>query len=354
MAPTKVIKAKKLAEIGSAILQYKGIPCSDADFVAHSLVEADLRGVHSHGSMRLGRYAKELEEKITNPDPKISTLDDGPAFARVDGDGALGPLVGRYAMSLCIEKARTSGTATVTACRSRHFGSAGFYCLQALESNLIGIAMTVASSRIAPTGGSQPLFGNNPIAIAIPGDHGFPLVIDFAMGQLAAGKLELAAASGSSIPPGLARDPDGNPTTDPKVALEGSILPIGAHKGYGLTLLIEVLAGLLSGSPYFGVSRRQSAEHVQRKGIGHFFMAIDPARFMPLEHFKASVTSMVKGTKNSSRLAGVDEIFLPGEIEARCRQERLLKGIPLAASTIQILAELGSECGFTLGDLQDE
>ena len=348
MAPLKVIEAEKLKEFGSAILQHKGICSADADFVAHSLVEADLRGVHSHGSMRLVRYAKELNEEITNPDPQISTLEEGPAFAQVDGDGGLGPLVGRYAMELCIDKARASGSATVTACRSRHFGSAGFYCLQALECNLIGIAMTVASSRIAPTGGSQPLFGNNPIAIAIPGNQAFPLVIDFAMGQLAAGKLELAAASGTPIPAGLARDPEGNPTTDPKIALTGSILPIGDHKGYGLTLLIEVLAGLLSGSPYFGVTRSQTAEHVREKGIGHFFMAIDPSRFMPLEHFINSVTSMIQHTKNSPRLAGVDEIFLPGEIEARCRQERLHKGIPLASSTIQILGDLGRECGVDL------
>ena len=345
-APT--VDARKLQEVNSCILQHEGIPGADADFVAGTLVEADLRGIHSHGSMRLGRYSKELKSQITNPQPRIETIEEGPAFARIDGDGGLGQLVGRYAMEICIDKARKSGSATVTACGSRHFGAAGFYCLQALDHNLIGIAMTVASPRLAPTGGTQPLFGNNPIAMAVPGNQEFPLLIDFAMGQLAAGKLELAAASGTPIPEGLARDLDGRPTTDPKVALQGTIMPIGEHKGYGLTLLIEILAGLLSGSPYFGIERSQVGEHVREKGIGHFFMAIDPNRFMPIEHFKAAIVCMVEQTKASPRIKDTEEILMPGELEARCRQERLQNGIPLAPSTVDMLRALGQECGAYL------
>jgi LDH2 family malate/lactate/ureidoglycolate dehydrogenase len=345
---TCIIDAQKLKEADSAILQHEGIPAEDANFVAETLVEADLRGIHSHGSMRLGRYSKELQAHITNPHPRIRTLTEGPTFARIDGDGALGPLVGRFAMEICIDKAKASGSATVTACRSRHFGAAGYYCLQAVGHDLIGLAMTVASPRLAPSGGIQPLLGNNPIAMAVPGNQEFPLLIDFAMGQLAAGKLELAAASGTPIPEGLARDRTGQPTTDPKVALQGSILPIGNHKGYGLTLLIEILAGLLSGSPYFGIERDQVGEHVREKGIGHFFMAIDPSRFMPLEGFKATIASMVEQTKASPRLDGVDEILMPGEIEARYRKERLQNGIPLALSTVEMLRTLGRACGATL------
>ena len=340
-----VIDSQKLREVGSRILQHEGVPAADAEFVADTLVEADLRGIHSHGYVRLGRYVRELKGRITNPHPQIRTIEEGPGYARVDGDSGLGQLVGRYAMELCIEKARTSGSATVTAGRSRHFGTAGTYCLMALEHDFIGMAMTVASPRLAPTGGIQPLFGNNPIAMAVPGDQEFPLVIDFAAGRIAAGKLELAAARGASLPEGLARDLDGNPTVDPRVALEGSIVPIGEHKGYCLTLLIEILAGLLSGSPYFGVERDQVAEHMREQGIGHFFMAVDPGRFMPVEHFKASIAHMVERTKATSKLNDVDELFLPGEIEARCRQERLRDGIPLASTTVDLVRELGRECG---------
>ena len=339
------VDAPKLTATLSAILEHEGIPSADADFVAHSLVEADLRGVHSHGANRIARYVRELRSRITNPDPSIAVIDEGAAFARVDGDGALGPLVGRFAMDLCIDKAREAGSATVTACRSRHFGSAGFYSLRAAERGLIGIAMTVASPRLAPTGGRQPLFGNNPIALAVPGDGDIPLVIDFAMGQLAAGKLELAAASGTPIPPGLARDLDGKQTTDPKVALTGTITPIGEHKGYGLTLLIELLAGLLSGSPYFGVDRSEVGEHVRGSGIGHFFIAIDTGRFMPVAQFRAAVAAMIVGIKNSPRLDGVDEILVPGELASRCRNERLENGIPLPDSTVEMVRELATACG---------
>ena len=345
---TFVVEAAKLTRAESLILQAERVPLADADFVAGTLVDADLRGIHSHGSLRLGRYVKELRSRITNPRPQIRTIAEGPGFARVDGDGGLGQLVGRQAMATCVERAAASGSATVTACRSRHFGAAGLYCLQALEHELIGIAMTVASPRLAPTGGTLPLFGNNPIAMAVPGNQRFPLLIDFAMGEMAAGKLELTAAAGDSIPEGIARDLAGNPTTDPAVALKGSILPVGGHKGYGLTLLIEILAGLLSSSPYFGVGRDEVAAHVREKGIGHFFMAIDPGRFMPLEMFKAAVAEMVEGIKASPRLPTADEILYPGELEARLREDRLESGIPLAVSTVEMLRALAQECGASL------
>ncbi|MBI2505352.1 MAG: Ldh family oxidoreductase [Candidatus Latescibacteria bacterium] len=345
---TALVEASRLQTTCSRILQHADIPPTDADFVALSLTEADLRGIHSHGSMRLGRYVRELREGITNPRPEIRCLEEGPAFARIDGDGGLGQLVGRQSMEVCITKARQAGSATVTACRSRHFGAAGFFALMALEHDFIGLTLTVASPRLAPTGGTLPLFGNNPLAMAIPGNGDFPLLVDFATGSIAAGNLELAAASGTPIPAGVARDLEGNPTTDPKVALQGTIVPIAEHKGYGLTLLIEVLAGLLGGSPYFGVEKKQADAHVRDKGIGHFFMALDPSRFMPLPQFKAAVGQMVTRTKASPRMPGAREILLPGELEARRRQERLAQGIPLAASTVEMLNKLGRECGAQL------
>jgi len=242
-------------------------------------------------------------------------------------------------------KARAAGTATVTACRSRHFGVAGAYAGMALEADLIGLAMTVASPRLTPTGGTEPLFGNHPIAMAAPGDQEFPLIIDTAMGSIAAGRLQLAAASGDPIPPGLARNLEGTPTTDPQVALSGTIVPIGEHKGYGLTLLVEILAGLLGGAPYFGVKRGDVGEHMRDRGIGHFFMAIDPARFMPVPAFRQAVAEMASDIKASKKMPGVEEILVPGEMEERLRRERLRLGIPLAGTTIDALRELAVECG---------
>ena len=345
MNQTLRVDAQHLVEVCSAILAREGVPQTDADFVASTLVEADLKGIHSHGILRLGRYVRELRNRVTNPTPQIHIAEDGPAIARIDGDGALGPLVGRFAMNTCIEKARQNGTATVTAFRSRHFGTAGYYALMARDADLVGISMTVASPRLAPTGGTQPLFGNNPLALAVPGDQAFPLLIDFASGRTGAGRLELAATKGEAIPSGLARDLEGNDTTDPHVGLAGTIIPIAEHKGYGLTLFIEILAGLLGGAPYFGIAREDVERHMHERGIGHFFMAIDPSRFMPIEQFKAAVAHMVQGIKQSQRMPGVEEILVPGELEFRKRQESLQDGIPLAQATVDILRNLAAECG---------
>jgi LDH2 family malate/lactate/ureidoglycolate dehydrogenase len=342
------IDAQKLISACAAILHCQDVPQADAQFVALTLVEADLRGIHSHGVLRLPRYVRELRTQVTNPRPQIRVLEQGPSFARIDGDGGLGPLVGRYALELGMAKARQTGSATLVACRSRHFGAAGYYSLMAAEAGLIGLTMTVASPRLAPTGGTRPLLGNNPLALAVPGDQDFPLLIDFAMGLTGAGRLELAAAQKESIPEGLARDLDGRPTTDPQVALQGSIVPIGEHKGYGLTLLIEILAGLLSGAPYLGVERSQVDQHMRDRGIGHFFLVIDPGRFMPLAAFKAAIATMVQQIKASPRSPGVEEILVPGELEHRRRAQRLASGIPLADSTLEQLRELARQCGQEL------
>ena len=345
---TITVQADRLEEICCAILQHAGLEVDDARYVALSLVEADLKGVHSHGVLRLPRYVEELAQGITNPRPKIHIAAEGPSYARVDGDHALGQLVGRFAMDLCLRKAAQTGTATVTAGRSHHFGAAGQFAVRALEHDMIGIAMTVASPRLAPSGGRTPLFGNNPIAYAVPTDLDFPLLFDAAMGALAAGKLELAAASGTPIPAGLARDAQGQPTTDAALALKGMIEPIGDYKGYGLTLLIELLAGLLAGSPYFGVDRSDVAEHLAEVGIGHCFISIDTKRFMPLDAFKQAVGNMARRIKQSPRQEGVDEIFLPGEIEERRRRHGLEHGIELALSSAEVLRELGKPCNASL------
>ena len=345
---TVPVQADQLNDVCGAILRHAELTDDDASYVAASLVQADLMGVHSHGVLRVRRYVEELARGITNPRADIRVTDDGPSFARVDGNHALGQLVGRFAMDVCLQKAAATGSATVTACRSHHFGTAGQFAVRALDHDMIGIAMTVASPRLAPTGARVPLFGNNPIAYAVPSDLDFPLLFDAAMGALAAGKLELAAASGTPIPPGMARDAQGQPTTDAALAHKGMIEPIGDYKGYGLTLFIELLAGLMAGSPYFGVERESVAEHLAGVGIGHCFIGMDVNRFMPAADFKRAVGDMARRIKESPRQEGIDEIFLPGEIEERRRRHALAHGIDLAASSVEMLRELGKPCNAGL------
>ena len=346
--PTVTVPADRLQDICRSILRHAGLAEDDASYVAQSLVEADLRGIHSHGVLRLRRYVEELAQGITNPQANIRLVSEGPSYARVDGDHALGQLIGRFAMDVCLQKAAATGSATVTACRSHHFGTAGQFAARALDHDMVGVAMTVASPRLAPTGGRIPLFGNNPIAYAVPSDLDFPLLFDAAMGALAAGKLELAAANGTPIAAGLARDAQGQPTTDAALALKGMIEPIGDYKGYGLTLFIELLAGLMAGSPYFGVEREGVAEHLAHHGIGHCFIGIDAKRFMPVTDFKRAVGDMARRIKEAPRQEGVDEILLPGEIEERRRRHGLAHGIDLALTSVEMLRELGGPCGARL------
>jgi LDH2 family malate/lactate/ureidoglycolate dehydrogenase len=167
------------------------------------------------------------------------------------------------------------------------------------------------------------------------------------MSSIAAVNLELAASGGETLPEGVARDLNGEPTTNPQTALSGTIVPIGEHKGYALTLLIELLAGLLGGAPYFGVDRAAVPRHIGEKGIGHSFICIDPARFMPAPQFKRQVAEMVAAIKRSPRMPGVDEIFVPGELEEKRRRDRCETGIPLAASTLSLLQDLARKCGVT-------
>jgi LDH2 family malate/lactate/ureidoglycolate dehydrogenase len=348
MNRTSYVKAENLIRVCKDILSSSGVPTEDAQFVAETLVEADLRGINSHGILRLGRYVRELNSGVTNPNPEIKLVDDSIATAKVDGDGGLGPLVGKFAMETCIKKAKEAGSATVTAFRSRHFGAAGYYARMAQKVDLIGISMTVASPRLAPTGGKLPLFGNNPIALSVPGDQSFPLVIDFASGKIAAGRLELAASKGEKIPADVARDLDGKETTDPDIALKGTIVPIAEHKGYALTLFIEILAGLLGGAPYFGIDRSKVDSHMRDRGIGHFFMVIDPCRFMPLSEFKMAISNMIEIIKHSPKMPNTEEILLPGEIEFRNRESALKNGIPLADETIEQIRKWAQECGTTL------
>ena len=348
MNKTSYVEAEHLTKVCKDILAFSGVPIDDAQFVAEALIEADLRGINSHGVLRLGRYIRELNSGVTNPNPDIKLMDDSIATAKIDGDGGLGPLVGKFAMETCINKATEAGSATVTAFRSRHFGAAGYYARMAQEVDLIGISMTVASPRLAPTGGKLPLFGNNPIALSVPGDQSFPLVIDFASGKIAAGRLELAASKGEKIPADVARDLEGNETTDPNVALKGTIVPIAEHKGYSLTLFIEILAGLLGGAPYFGIDRSSVDSHMRERGIGHFFMAIDPCRFMPLSEFKMAISNMIETIKQSPRMPHTEEILLPGEIEFRNRQSALKDGIPLADATVEQIRKWAQDCGTTL------
>lgn len=307
---------------------------------------ADLRGVDSHGVVRLsphGWYVKALRDGIVNPKPDIRIVQETPASALVEGDGGLGMVVGHRATELAIEKARQVGVGVAVVRNSRHFGMSAYYAMLALPHDMIGISMTNAGRQVVPTFGREAKYGTNPISLAAPAGEEPPFILDMATTTAAAGKLEIAARRGNSIPPGWALDEKARPTSDPRVAQRARrLLPLGStreggsHKGYGLAIMIEILCGVLSGT----VAALSPPEIGVR---GHLFGAINIAFFRPVDAFKQDMDQLLRDLKSTAPAEGQDRVFVAGEIEHELAQERAAKGIPLHSSIIRGLRELSQQ-----------
>ena len=337
---------QKLRSFATLVFQGLGVPETDAAIAASVLVAADLRGVDSHGVVRLnasGWYVKALREGLMNPKPQIRIVEETPTSALVEGDGGLGMVVGSQATELAIKKARDAGVGLVVARNSRHFGMAAYYSMLALPHDMIGLSMTNAGRQVVPTFGREAKYGTNPLSLAAPAGEEPPFVLDMATTTAAAGKLEIATRLGESIPLGWALDEEARPTTDSRVAQRArKLLPLGAtreggsHKGYGLAVMIEILSGVLSGTV--------AAQSPPSLGIrGHFFGAINIASFRPVEAFKRDMDNLLRDLKGTPRAEGQERVFVAGEIEHETAQDRSKNGIPLHSSVIKGLRELSQQ-----------
>lgn len=336
----------RLSRFVTMVFERLGVPEKDAEIAASVLVTADLRGVDSHGVVRVnphGWYVKALRDGVMNPRPQIRIVEDRPASAVIEGDGGPGMVVAHQAMELAIEKACSSGLAFVGVRNSRHFGMAGYYSMMALPHDMIGISMTNAGRQVVPTFGREAKYGTNPLSIAAPAGEALPFVLDMATTTAAAGKLEVAARLGASIPIGWALDENSQPTTAPRTAQKARrLLPLGStreggsHKGYGLAITIEILCGVLSGTvaamspPNIGVR-------------GHLFGAINISWFRPVEDFKRDMDLLLHDLKSTARAEGQDRVFVAGEIEYETARERTTNGIPLHSSVLKGLRELSEQ-----------
>jgi LDH2 family malate/lactate/ureidoglycolate dehydrogenase len=330
----------------SLVFQRLGQPEKDSDTAARVLVSADLRGVESHGVVRLsphGWYVKAFREGQINPKPNIRVLQETPASALLDGDGGMGMVVGLRAIELAIKKARGAGVGMVAVHNSRHFGMSGYYSMLALEHDMIGIAMTNASRQVVPTFGREAKYGTNPISLAAPAGEELPFVLDMATTTAAAGKLEIAARLGENIPLSWALDREAIPTSDPRIAQQArKLLPLGgsresgSHKGYGLAIMIEILSGILTGSLVVGVGGSPALR-------GHLFVAINVASLRPVEDFKRDMDRLLRELKSTPAAAGQDRVYVAGEIEYEMARERTANGIPLLPTTVGGLRELGQQ-----------
>jgi LDH2 family malate/lactate/ureidoglycolate dehydrogenase len=243
-------------------------------------------------------------------------------------------------MAEAITLARETGVGCVAATQSNHFGIAAYFTMQALPHDMIGLAVSHSDSLMAPYAAATPFLGSNPISVAIPAGDEEPVVLDMATTVAAMGKVTSAKAKRESIPLGWAIDAAGNPTTDPEQALEGALLPIGTYKGYGLALVIEVFSALLAGSP-FGSHIPVPFEIAEIQNLGHFFAALDLARFLDPAVFKARMDQMIRELKALPRAPGFAEILVAGEPEARHRKAHLRDGIPLTPEAVQVLRDYG-------------
>ncbi|OGP93748.1 MAG: hypothetical protein A2156_15600 [Deltaproteobacteria bacterium RBG_16_48_10] len=333
------IEQEKLKGVAIAILKGFRAQDEEAALVAECLVHADRRGIDTHGVYFLTLLAKRVEEGMIRIPTHMEIVRDESATALIDGGDGLGQVAAHRAMEISIEKARKFGMGSVAVRNTNHIGILAFYTLRIAEQGMVGMVMCNGAASMPPWGGAEPFFGTNPISIAVPNGSGEPVVLDMSSSLVARGKIRRAERLKQSIPLGWALDQNGEPTTDPSAAMKGTLVPIGGPKGYGLALMVDVLAGLLPGSQ-FGPQVKTFHQPLGPTGVGVFIMAIDVNRFMPIHQFKGLMQSYGDSIKKSRKAKGVSRIYLPGEIELEKEKESLKEGIELSDSAVDSLNQL--------------
>ena len=342
-AKTLRIPAPELQQFANAVLSASGLAPDGARVAAECLTFANLRGVDSHGVLRLIQYRETVRAGDVNPSPNVGVLEERRAVALVDADGGYGFRPCLLAAETSIRLAREHGVGIAGVRNSHHFGMGATYVLPAAESDLIGLLTTTSAPVLPPPGGTEAVVGNNPIACAVPRRSERAIVLDMALSQVAFGQIRLAAHEGREIPPDWAYDQSGQPTTNAEDALAAQLLaPTGGYKGYGLSVIGEVLAGILTASP-FGID---SDAHGKREGgVGHIVLAIDPEFFLDREQFLDGVERLVEQIKTVPLAKGIESVFLPGEIEWATHDERERDGIPISSDLWEQLVALAAELG---------
>jgi len=345
------LNADQLKAFGSQIFSALDVPTEDAELVSDLLVEANLTGFDSHGVIRIPIYARGIKMGAVKPGAEIKIIRETRSTAVIDGGWNLGQVVAKYAMNVCIEKARKSVVGLVTARNSQHVGRLNTYAEMAMAQDMIGIASVNSASYVAPFGGKSKQLGTNPLCFAIPSGKEPPMVLDMATSVWARGKIMVHLAREEELPEGVFMDPDGNPTTDPGWYTKGGVLrnlggAIAGYKGFGLSLLVEILTGALTEG---GVSN--SEEYRSRPfygGNGIFMMAIDVGQITELDAFKRRVDGLLSTVRDSPTAPEYEEILIPGEPERLKKEKRLKEGIYVEDKTWGNLVALAEELGVKI------
>jgi LDH2 family malate/lactate/ureidoglycolate dehydrogenase len=336
-AATTTIGEAELTALAICALRGLGVNARDAERTARILVLGDLFGHHTHGVLRLDSYGERL--KIGGIDaraePRVEEV--APAMARIDGRDGLGPAVGMVALDAAMERARRFGIGMALARSSNHFGAIVPYCWIAAEAGMATIIGTTASVTIAPTGGREARLGNNPIAFGVPHPAGDPVILDMAMSVAARGKIREAIKKGERIPDTWAVDREGRPTTDPKAAMDGTLMPVGGHKGYGLALIVDLFSGVLSGATYLTHVVPWMEEPGKPQGIGHFFVAFDTRVLGSAEWLAQRLDDFAQIIHDTAPADPARPVRLPGEREIALMRHHRAHGIPIETAVLDKL-----------------
>ena len=335
VAGKQYITAEDLRRVCTDMLVKHDVPPDDAAIIARCLVEADLRGVETHGVVRLPHYLNRVRLGLINPRPAIKIERTTPVAAAVDGDNGFGFVVATRAMDDALAMAGEFGIGLASVRHSNHFGMAATYILQAVRAGYMAMVFTNASTSMPPWGGRDPILGTSPFAAGAPGGKLPPFVLDMAPAVAARGKIRLAAKRGEKIPEGWALDKHGRATTDPEAALDdGVVLPMGGPKGSALAMMMDIFGGVFSGSAFAGDVTNHTLEFTRPQDVGHFMMAIRPNLFMSTEAFKARMDVLTQRVKGGQLAHGFDEILIAGEPESRKEAARNISGIQLPLAEI--------------------
>ena len=339
------INIEHLLEYCISVFHQVGLSLEDAAVAAESLVDADKRGVTSHGVTRLSTYAKRISTKVISSECRVTVENEKASTMAVNGNNGMGSVIGKKTMDLCMEKAGTAGSCFASVYNGNHFGIGSFFTLPAAEKGYIAIAMSNAPASVVPFGGSERKIGTNPLSIALPSADGVPYVLDMATSVVAQGKIIQAKKDGKEIPPGWAIDKNGLPATDPAAALEGAMLPFGGPKGYAIGLLIQILCSAVAGGnrdtgiPSFW----QNFEDPQN--LGHFFGVLKVDSFLPIQTYSNRMAGIKSDISSTKPAPGFDEVMFPGEIEYRKSLKAAEAGLDLSDSIVKDILSCGKEYG---------
>jgi LDH2 family malate/lactate/ureidoglycolate dehydrogenase len=341
------VAAAHLKEICVAVLRSLGAGAQEAGLVAESLVLADMRGISTHGVNFLPLLAERVQQGLVAVPTELRVLCDSGAVVHLDGGNGLGQTAAAEGMRAAIDRAGRFGVGLSLIRNTNHIGILAFYTLMAAKQGVIGLCMCNGAASMAPWGGAEAFFGSNPISMAIPDGSESPVVLDMSTTVVARGKIRRAQRLKERIPLGWALDKNGAPTEDPDAAMKGTLLPIGGPKGYGMAFFVDLICGLLSGSKF---SREVKTFHKPEgpTGVGVTELAIDIARFMPLDGFTSLVGDHLRAIRGSAKARDTSRIFLPGEIEADMERRSAERGVELDGTVCQAIDRLLEQKGLAV------